>query len=115
MTGNAFLDLLLIAIPALLLRQWWTGARARELAVQHARQACQLRELQFLDQSVALFRIRLRRGTGGAFCFFREYRFEFTDYGQFRDHASVMMQGHQLKTVHFPYTRDIDGHRIYVH
>lgn len=115
MTGNAILDLLVLAIPALLVGLWWTGSRARELAVQHATSACQQQQVQFLDQSVALNRMRPARSPTGASCFLREYQFEFTDQGEFRDTAVVTMRGHVLMKVHFPYTRDIEGNRIYVH
>ena len=114
MTGNAFLDLLLIAAPALAFRLWWTGARARELAVGYARKACQQRQVQLLDQTAGLARARMRRDASGAYCLEREYRFEFTDQGHFRDSASVTLQGHRLKEIYFPYTRDADGHRIYL-
>lgn len=114
MTGNALLDLLLIAIPALAIRLWWTGSRARELAVEHARKACQQRQVQLLDQTAGLARARLQRDATGAYCLERKYHFEFTDHGQFRDSASVTLQGHKLKEISFPYTRDADGHRIYL-
>jgi len=115
MTGNALFDLLVFAIPALLARLWWTGSRAHELAVDHARLACRQRQLQFLDQTAALSAMRLTRNAAGTHCLERRYTFEFTDQGEYRDNASVTMQGHSLKNIHFPYTRDIDGHRIYVH
>jgi len=115
MTGNALFDLLIIALPAILARLWWTGSRARELAIEHARLACRQRQLQFLDQTAALTRVRVTRNSAGVHCLEREYHFEFTDQGEFRDSASVTMQGDSLKRIHFPYTRDADGHRIYVH
>lgn len=115
MSGNALFDLLIIAIPALLISLWWTSSRAHELAIKHARLACRQRQLQFLDQTAALSKIRLIRNAAGVHCFQRNYGFEFTDQGEFRDSGSVIMQGHQLTQIHFPYTRDIDGHRIYTH
>lgn len=115
MTGNPLLDLLILAIPAALAGLWWTGSRARELAIEHARQACRQHQLQFLDQSVALSRMRPARTRTGASCFRREYRFEFTSAGEFRDEASVTMLGHALLNVRFPYTRDSEGNRIYMH
>ena len=114
MTGSAPLDLLIIALPLLLVRLWWTGSRAKELAVTHARQACRQRQLQFLDQTAALIRLRIARNNKGEVCLRREYRFEFTDQGEFRDTAQVILEGYRLRNVHFPYTRDADGHRIYV-
>ena len=115
MSGNALLDLLIISVPLLGILLWWTGSRAHELAVQHARRACQQQQLQFLDQTVALRRMRLARGTSGAYGVQRDYSFEFTDYGDFRDVATVSMHNDSLLKVHFPYTRDADGHRIYLH
>jgi len=115
MTGNALFDLLIIAIPILLVRLWWTGSRAHELAVEHAKQACIQRQLQFLDQTAALSGMRLTRNATGSTCLERRFGFEFTDQGKFRDSASVTMQGQSLKNIHFPYTRDVDGNRIYVH
>lgn len=115
MSGNALLDLLILAIPACLARLWWTGSKARELAIGHARLACRQRQLQFLDQTVALTRVKLARAAAGSSCLLREYDFEFTDQGQFRDTASVTMRGHTLEKIHFPYTRDEQGNRIYVH
>ncbi|MFK8078676.1 MAG: DUF3301 domain-containing protein [Granulosicoccus sp.] len=115
MTGNALFDLLIIAVPILFARLWWTGSRAHELAVVHARQACRQRQLQFLDQTAALSAVKLTRNPAGSHCLERRFTFEFTDQGEFRDSATVTLRGHALKNIHFPYTRDIDGHRIYVH
>lgn len=115
MSGNALLDLLIFAIPAALAGLWWTGSKAKELAVGHARLACKHRQLQFLDQTVALTSMKPVRSNTGSSCLLREYGFEFTDQGQFRDAASVIMRGHILQKVHFPYTRDEEGNRIYVH
>jgi hypothetical protein len=115
MTGNAFLDLLVLAIPASLVGFWWTSARARELAIEHARRTCQQQQLQFLDQTVSLSKIRLSRTSTGSSCFRREFGFEFTDYGEFRDGATVIMRGNALERVHFPYIRDEQGNRIYTH
>lgn len=115
MTGNALLDLLVIAVPAALAGLWWTGSRARELAIGHARQACRHRQLQFLDQTVAITKMKPSRSRTGSSCFLREYGFEFTDQGEYRDTAVVTMLGHTLKRIHFPYTRDSEGNRIYVH
>jgi hypothetical protein len=115
MSGNALLDLLILALPAAIAGLWWTGSKARELAVGHAKRACSQRQLQFLDQTVSLTRMKPVRGTTGSSCMLREYGFEFTDHGQFRDTASITMRGHILQKVHFPYTRDEDGNRIYVH
>ena len=115
MTGNALFDLLILSVPLVLARLWWTGSKARELAVAHAHHACRQRQLQFLDQTVALAGVNLTRSSGGTHCLQRRYSFEFTDQGTFRDQAWLTMRGHTLAEVYFPYTRDADGNRIYAH
>ncbi len=115
MTGNALLDLLILALPVLAFIWWWTGSKAHELATGFARQACKQRQLQFLDQTTALSQLKPARDIRGAFCWQRTYQFEFTDQGQYRDAATVTMHGQRLKEIQFPYTRDIDGNRIYTH
>jgi len=115
MSGNALLDLLIFAVPLALVSLWWTGSKARELAIKHAKQACRQQQLQFLDQTVSIKSMRPTRSTNGSSCFLREYGFEFTDQGQYRDTASITMRGHVLQKIHFPYTRDHEGNRIYVH
>ena len=59
--------------------------------------------------------MKISRNERGSVCLIRVYLFEFTDYGNFRDEASVTMEGTTLKSIHFPYTRDDSGHRIYLH
>ena len=115
MTGNFLFELLLIALPAAAGLFWWDGARAREFAIEHARRACARRNVQFLDQTVALTRIRPARTVGGSMVLQRHFGFEFTSHGAHRDRASVIMQGRRLVDVNFPYTRDADGNRVYQH
>ena len=114
MTGNALLDLLLVAVPAALIGLWWTGSRVRELAVGHARRACESRGVQFLDQSVALSRTRLARGESGANALRRDYAFEFTDRSTHRDKATLTMHGQRLVRVQFPWVTDEEGNRVWL-
>ena len=115
MNGSLLANLLALALPDTGLLYWWTGARARERAIEHARHACRQREVQFLDQSVALSRRRAVRLPGGSLGLRREFVFEFTTQSAFRDDGRVLMQGPRLLRVEFPYTRDADGARVYEH
>lgn len=96
-----------------ILALWWTGTRARELAVSHARRACTNASLQLLDQTVALKKIRSARDQTGGFCLRREYGFEFTQSGQHRDSGSVTMRGYRLVNVDLPFVRDNEGNRVF--
>jgi hypothetical protein len=87
----------LFAILALVLLGWfWLDSlRARELATGISRAACQRRDLQFLDQTVALVRIGLRR-TAGGLRLRRVYRFDFSEEGVGRRSGYLILIGIEL-------------------
>ena len=115
MSADPLLALLAVAVPALAVALWWSGARARELAVGHARAACRREGVQFLDQTVALARVRPARSAAGGATLEREFAFEFTHRGEHRDVGRVLMRGPALVRVSFPYLRDEHGNRVFVH
>lgn len=88
----------LVALLLLLLIGWfWLDAlRARELAVALARRACDDRDLQFLDQAVALRRLGLR-WTGDGVKLRRAYRFEFSEGGVGRRTGHLILIGLRLE------------------
>jgi hypothetical protein len=113
---NAFYpQLLLVLLAGAGIGFWWSSLRARELAVQTAKQRCQREKVQFLDQTVALSQIKPVRLNSGSLGWQRHYRFEFTDDGAHRDRAHVTLQGNRVTVVRFPFTRDEDGVRVYTH
>lgn len=114
MTGNFFGDALLLGLAATVIGLWWTGSRAKELAVSHARNLCARESVQLLDYTVELKKMGLAQSATGAKCLRREYRFEFTAEGNYRDHGTVSLNGHALANVYLPYTRDADGNRVFV-
>ncbi len=115
MSGNFFVDVLLLCIAAAVLSLWWTGSRAKELAVNHARNLCNREGVQLLDYTVALQKMSLGQSATGSKCVRREYRFEFTAEGNYRDQGTVTLNGHALANVYLPYTRDEEGNRVFVH
>ena len=114
MTGNFFGDLILLGIAAAVLGLWWTGSRAKELAVSHARNLCNRESVQLLDYTVAVQKMSLGQRASGAKCVRREYKFEFTAEGSYRDSGTVTLNGHELVNVYLPYTRDEEGNRVFV-
>ena len=90
-----------IAAGALL---WVDSLRARERAVAAGRSACARYQLQFLDETVAFARLRLRRDEEGQLRLVRTYTFEFSDTGNNRRHGSIVMLGGELLDLHLePY------------
>lgn len=72
---------------------WWDGNRAREIAREAGRAACARSGMQFLDDTVALRRLRPTRDGDGRLVFARDYGFEFTRYGERRWRGEVRMVG----------------------
>lgn len=89
---------LLVFIPiALLAVLWWKGMGSKEIARRAGIRACHEAGVQFLDDSVALHKLRVRRGPRGALTLYRVYGFEFTGSGERRHNGSIHMLGHHLQ------------------
>lgn len=105
MTIEEVLILLLIIGGAV---AWWVDAmRAREVALRAARMACQRHDLQLLDETVAVVRIRPARDPAGRMGLRRWYRFEFSDDNENRREGSVEVLGSRAYATHLdlaPYT-----------
>ena len=74
---------------------WLDSIRAKEIATSHARQACKKINLEFLDETVVINKLRLRRNSLGRLGFYRVYQFEFTSTGEHRYKGSVTLLGKQ--------------------
>ena len=88
------LFLLLLGFP---LFAWWSAGRAAaERAAAFGRRACERAGVQWLDQSVPLVRLRLRRGPSGWLGWERQFRFEYSTGGDDRHAGLVTLQGAAL-------------------
>lgn len=103
------LDLLGLALLAVLLNHWWRSRDAKAFALLYAAQRCQELDLQLLDQSIVLHNIRLKRGDGGMPQWWREYRFEFSSTGVERYPGSLTMSGYRLLSI------EMASHVTYMH
>ncbi len=92
MTGLLF-AMLGFALAAFL----WSNARAAsETAHRLGRQACEAAGVQWLDHSVHLVRLRLRRGTDGRLGIERHYRFDYSRHGEDRHSGRIVLFGTRL-------------------
>jgi len=76
---------------------WLDSLRARERALTAGRAACERYELQFLDDTVSVTRVRLGRDEEGQLRIARTYTFEFSDTGNNRRHGAIVMLGGELQ------------------
>ena len=86
-----------IALIAAGIYIWLDSLRARERALKAGRAACERYELQFLDDTVSVSRVRLRRDEEGQLRIARTYTFEFSDTGNNRRHGAIVMLGGELR------------------
>jgi hypothetical protein len=89
---------LLILLALFLLWLWWDGLGAKEAARANCVRVCRDRDVLFLDDTVALIRLRLRRDANGNFRIYRRFGFEFTTDGEVRNQGYVEMLG--LRIIH---------------
>ena len=102
------MDILLIVTIAVLLWFWWDSSGAKEIATRHAKVRCEASEVMFLDDSVALSQLRLRRTPSGSMLFLRRFVFEFCTDGQQRYAGYVEILGKTVQHIHMDAYRVMD-------
>ncbi len=75
---------------------WLDSARAREMATGICTKACEIRGVQFLDQTVALRRIGIVWTKNGIRPR-RTFRFDFSEGGMTRHSGHIVMIGIQMQ------------------
>lgn len=75
---------------------WFDGLRCKEIARAAGRHASEQAQAQFLDDTVELTKLRLRRSAQGRLAWYREYRFEFTRNGDYRIPGALSMLGQRV-------------------
>ncbi len=104
------MDLIIIILLITSLLYWLDSIRAKENATRYAKSACKKVMLEFLDDTVLIKKVRLRRNSQGQLSIYREYEFEFCSTGEFRYKGRVRLLGKYLIDVEMePYQfNDID-------
>jgi hypothetical protein len=81
---------------------WFDTLRCRELTKAVCREVCRQLQLQLLDDTIALQRMRLKRDHSGKLSIQRLYHFEFYDGSNGRHQGTVLMQGGKLELIELP-------------
>ncbi|MDR2220441.1 MAG: DUF3301 domain-containing protein [Methylobacillus sp.] len=92
---------------------WLDSIKVREIAVEAGQQAAEKCGLQFLDESVALTRLRAARNNRGHMQIKRTYGFEVSDTGTNRLACSITLLGKRVESVDMPPYRD--NKVVYIH
>lgn len=91
--------LILLLIIATLAVIWYESLRISERVITHCREICERADLQFLDQTVALVSLSLRRTPEGTPTLFRVYQFEVSELGTDRQRGYVAVSGGKIHHV----------------
>ncbi len=88
---------------------WYSSVQIRDIAILGARMRCESRGLILLDQTVSLFKIRLRRDRSGQMRFEREYQFEFSSNGDDRFEGTITLHGKRISkfSLEMPKTHNV--------
>ena len=92
---------------------WLDSLKAREAAVSAAKKACDSEDLLFLDDTVAIQRFRPGRDSEGVLRIRRVYGFEYSDTGNDRSSASIVMLGSRVLVINLN-LRDMPD-RVFLH
>lgn len=94
--------LIALALFGLIALSWMNARAAAELASYHGRHACEDAGVQWLDHSVMLERISIRRAPDGWLRLLRRYRFDFSIDGHDRRRGHLELLGRELRWIHMP-------------
>ncbi|KOR31530.1 hypothetical protein TI04_00250 [Achromatium sp. WMS2] len=87
---------LLLIVLALLSWFWLDSVQTKELAIGICQTKCRLAGIQFLDETVAIKKLRIRWGADGL-CWSRTYGFEISTDNVNRAAGSITMLGKTLE------------------
>lgn len=88
-----------VALGALAIGFWHSSLAARELANRVATETCAGANVQMLDGTVAIHRLRLVRAVDAPIAWRRTYVFDYTDDGYSRRRGFVVLTGDAVDTV----------------
>lgn len=94
-----FTDLLFILLLAALAGFWLDSLRALETARNAGKRACNGAGVQFLDDTVTVTALALKRNAAGHLAIRRTYRFEFSDTGDNRLEGTLVLLGARVESV----------------
>ncbi|MDJ0834769.1 MAG: DUF3301 domain-containing protein [Gammaproteobacteria bacterium] len=89
-------EILLIVALFFVLKFWYQSMKSREQAVAAAKRACSQINVQLLDDTVEMIRLRLCRTNSGTVALCRLYSFDFSMDGEQRHTGTISMRGREI-------------------
>lgn len=101
-----FSEFLILLLFLAVIWYWLDGARTKEVASDAGRHTCQQAHVDFLDETVALLKVRLKRDRDGRIFINRLYQFEFSSDGSCRYKGYIDVLGKRILS------SSLDVHRL---
>ena len=105
-SGELMADYTIFFLIVAVIWYWWNSVSAYEVAYREAKAVCKRMNLQFLDDTLDVIKLRLCRHPKGYMQFCRTYEFEFSSDGDSRYKGFINIAGKQPKGV------DMDAYRV---
>ena len=84
----------------------WQNAGFRDRAIRQAKQHCEHMNVQLLDDTISLLKVRPAKDRRGNWAISRHYEFEFTATGDRRYRGRMTLHGIRLESV------ELEPHRV---
>lgn len=78
---------------------WLDSLKVRDLARASATETCRRQQLQLLDATVSLGRLKIGRNSRGRVVLMRVFTFDYSQDGVSRQQGFVVVIGHRVETV----------------
>ncbi len=89
---------------------WLDAMRAKELARKAGKERCNAEGVNFLDDSVVLKKLGLRRDPRSGIALYRKYLFEFSSDGSVRYRGEIELSNKRVSTLTLEPYRIPDSH-----
>ena len=103
------MEIYLLVLLTLVLVVWWDTIRCQEIAKRAGKYSCNSENVQFLDDTVQLHKIRMARNSAGRLHFCRDYRFEYSLDGVQRCQGLIKLCGRVVSEV------ALENYSVYIH
>ena len=81
---------------------WFDTLKCREATKIVAKRVCKQLQLQLLDDTITITKLRAKRNTNGRLNWQRSYQFEFSDSGNNRQKGTIIMLGAVVEILEMP-------------
>jgi hypothetical protein len=91
---------LALLIPVVLIGIfWWKRSEQYTRALNFAREHCDERKLQLLDETLIFSQYQLKHGKTGHLYLLSVYSFDFSADGETRHSGEITLRGHQIRRI----------------